>query len=209
MNRCYDTAVRPDRPGHSFTLIANAIGDGWKVLDIGCDTGLFSEYLRNAKGCICYGVERNLDAAKLARSRVHTLLEGSILDDSLLTRLPSDFNAIVLADVLEHLPDPGALLVKLRYKLKPNGVVFAALPNIAHISIRVRILCGKFEYEERGILDRTHLRFYTRKSAIRMFEHCGMRVVSVSPTSSVLPIGLLKLWPTLLSSRFVFTLEFI
>ncbi len=84
-----------------------------------------------------------------------------------------EFDAVVLADVLEHLQDPGALLRKVRDLLTPGAVVVASIPNVAHGSLRLALLGGEFRYRDLGLLDETHLRFFTRASIQDLFEEAG------------------------------------
>ena len=101
---------------------------------------------------------------------------------------------VLLSDVLEHLPDPPRLLEEVRSLLKPGGQLIASLPNVVHWSVRAQVALGKFEYTNRGILDRGHLRFFTRSTAQRMFEAAGFRVKEVrttpAPWENVLPAKL-------------------
>ena len=133
------------------------------------------------------------------------------------------FDVVVCADVLEHLPRPEELLARIRAWLAPGGHLFVSLPNVANVTVRAGLLLGRFPYAEKGILDRTHLRFYTRKSARRLLEEAGFRVRSRSPpprcpTSSpsrpwaarplsgpvrAFASGTAKLWPTLFGYQFV------
>lgn len=204
----YDTPLRLDVAAHSFTLMEKEIAANSQVLDIGCATARLAEHLTQNKGCTCYGVEMDPESCAIARDRLTGLFEGSILDPELFAKLPADNNVIICSDVLEHLPRPDRLLEGLREKLRPEGIVLVALPNIAHYSIRIRLALGRFDYTDEGILDRTHLRFYTLRTARSLFESCGIEILSESPTSSALPMSVLRLWPTALSTRFVFKLRY-
>jgi len=92
------------------------------------------------------------------------------------------FDAIVFADVLEHLEDPGSMLRAARRWLRPEGTLLVSLPNVANLAVRLSLLAGRFEYADRGILDRTHLRFFTRRSARRTIEAAGFRITEVRAT---------------------------
>ena len=93
------------------------------------------------------------------------------------------FDAVLCADVIEHVTDPKALLALIRGWLKPGGVLLASLPNIANISIRLALLFGQFRYTDRGILDGTHRAFYTRATAGELLKRGGFRVRAVEPTA--------------------------
>ena len=109
--------------------------------------------------------------------------EAAIADLEKLRRLPTGADAIVLGDVLEHLRDPTALLQMVRDALGPNGRAFISVPNIANVTVRLGLLFGVFEYRDRGILDNTHLRFYTMRTIRRQIERAGLRIIAVRGSS--------------------------
>ena len=136
------------------------------------------------------------------------------------------FDVVVCADVLEHLPEPDAVLARIRRWMAPDGVLLVSLPNVANVAVRLALLAGRFEYAETGILDRTHLRFYTRRSARRLVENAGFRIRSAraTPIPAELAIPLLArpplraparaiaaaaaaAWPTLFGYQFVLEAE--
>ena len=141
------------------------------------------------------------------------------------SRFPSNADAIVMADVLEHMKYPGEVLDKALESLTPEGRLFISVPNVANVAIRASLLFGRFEYAERGILDSTHLRFYTRRTARREIESAGLTIlaerVSIVPLRFVFTsipdpilsilerilIGLTRLLPTLLGYQFIFVAE--
>jgi SAM-dependent methyltransferase len=88
------------------------------------------------------------------------------------------FDVVLLADVLEHMLDPRRLLLQAKERLAPGGRLLVSLPNVAHWSVRAQVAMGKFDYTNKGILDRGHVRFFTRASAERLFADAGLRVVS-------------------------------
>jgi SAM-dependent methyltransferase len=94
--------------------------------------------------------------------------------------LPADrrFDVVLLADVLEHVPDPGQLLERARRRIDLGGTLLVSLPNAVHWSVRANVLFGKFDYTNKGLLDRGHLRFFTRSTATRLFEDAGLVVLS-------------------------------
>lgn len=136
------------------------------------------------------------------------------------------FDAVVCADVLEHLPDPVPVLARVRSWISPGGRLFVSVPNVANVAVRLSLLAGRFEYADRGILDRTHLRFFTRRSARRLVEGAGFRIVRILPTPipaelAFAPLrrpplrgvsrGLFRLaarvWPTLFGYQFLIEAE--
>ena len=100
------------------------------------------------------------------------------------------FDVIVAGDVLEHLPSPEALLARLTPLLAPGGTLLASLPNVANVTVRAALLFGSFPYADRGILDRTHLRFYTRETARALLETSGLRVTSEAATAMPVELAL-------------------
>ncbi len=96
---------------------------------------------------------------------------------------PQPFNVVVCADVLEHLPEPEKLLERISDWLEPGGTLLVSLPNVANLSVRAALAAGRFRYTERGILDRSHLRFYTRATGGELIEHAGFRITAVEPTA--------------------------
>ena len=144
---------------------------GLDVLDVGCGYATTSRYL---EGNRVTGVESNAEAASVARTRIARVVQRDLQDvDPGL----GEFDVIIFADVLEHLPWPIAVVKKYLPLLKPNGTVIVSLPNVGLWSVRLQHLLGRFEYAETGVLDRTHLRFFTRRSAARMLDAAGLRVI--------------------------------
>ena len=111
---------------------------------------------------------------KVARTRIDRVVERDLqdLDPSL-----GSFDVIIFADVLEHLAWPVGILRQYLALLKPHGTVIVSLPNVGLWSVRLQHLAGRFDYEETGVLDRTHLRFFTRRSALRMLDAAGLAPV--------------------------------
>ncbi len=126
------------------------------------------------------------------------------------------------ADVLEHLPSPEEALLAVARWTKPGGRLLASIPNVANVTVRLALLSGRFPYSDRGLLDRTHLRFYTRRSARELLEACGYRVERIIPTAMpielkwpalarsplrpfarALALAAARLWPTLFGYQFV------
>ncbi|WP_311774195.1 class I SAM-dependent methyltransferase [Nostoc sp. UCD121] len=160
----------------SLRKMLNLIGDNQRVVDFGCATGYFAQLL-NKKGCIVTGVDINPDAAKVAGHYCKDVIVADLDFVSVTEILPSqEFDVAVFGDVLEHLRNPWKILQETKQILKKDGYVVASIPNIAHGAIRLSLLQGKFEYTELGILDNTHLRFFTRKTVEELFERPGYSV---------------------------------
>lgn len=150
------------------------------MLDIGCGAGAFAAGLRQARAggadLEIWGVEMCPEAARLAAEVMDRVLTGDFHQvESDLPR--GHFDVIVLNDVLEHVIQPDALLERIRPLLTDEGVVVASIPNVRHFfNVVDLVLHGRWDYTDEGILDRTHLRFFTRSSMKRMFQEAGYRV---------------------------------
>ena len=144
-----------------------------RTLEVGCGAGSFSMLIKDKRGAETWGVEYQPDAANLAAQKLHRVLAGSV--ESVMPDLPVRyFDCIIFNDVLEHLVDPYSILVKVQDLLSETGVVVASIPNIRHWPEFVDYtLHGNWNYVNVGVLDRTHLRFFTKKSIIATMAQCG------------------------------------
>jgi len=143
-----------------------------KILEIGCGYGNFGERVKSANpGVVYYAIELNPEAAKIAASKLDHVICGSIETTSLVD---GDFDCIIFGDVLEHLYNPLEILSKIRPMLKPTGCVLVSVPNVQHHSILSSILGGDFQYQDAGLLDRTHVRFFTYASFIKLMLDAGL-----------------------------------
>ena len=149
-----------------------------RVLDVGCHTGAFGAGLKRRRcgGCEVWGVEMNPITAAQAQSCLDRVHVGAFDADADIP--PHHFDVVVFNDVLEHFADPWQALAVARSKLAPGGVVVASIPNFRHLDNLIHLLWRQdFRYEATGIRDRTHLRFFTRKSALRLFQDSGFQVL--------------------------------
>lgn len=170
----YDTKVQIDsEANNSPAKQLNLIGENKRVLEFGCATGYFSQML-SEKGCNVTGVEINANAAQKAQKYCSQVIVAD-LDFTPLSDILSGqtFDVAVFGDVLEHLREPWKILESVRKYINPKGFVVASIPNVAHGAVRLSLLQGKFNYQQYGILDDTHIRFFTKSSVIEMFEKSG------------------------------------
>lgn len=143
-----------------------------RVLDIGCGAGALGAELKKDLGCEVWGVEFQEDVAEQARARLDTVFSGDVF--RLRDKIPAGgFDTVILADVLEHVIDGDGLLGIVKEALAPGGRLVLSLPNISHWSIVVGLMQGQWEYTDEGLLDRTHLRFFTPASARAMLSRNG------------------------------------
>jgi 2-polyprenyl-3-methyl-5-hydroxy-6-metoxy-1,4-benzoquinol methylase len=178
------------------------VGENKKVLDVGCATGYLGRELKK-KGCYVAGIEIDQEAANKAKKWYDKIVTGDIEQINPLPFPENHFDVVVFSEVLEHLRRPDLVLFKIKKYLLPNGYVVASVPNIARIGVRVRLLVGKFEYENCGILDKTHLRFFTRESFKYLFKSAGYDVVKIDYTGLASKVLLFQLLPTLFAYNFV------
>lgn len=147
-------------------------------LDIGCSTGYFGSLIKQAKQAKVYGVEISEDA-KQARKVLDGVYEFDLDGSWPKAIYQRKYDYAFFGDVLEHLKNPGQALVNTRKLLKPGGLLFVSIPNIAHLSIRIELLKGSFEYEPLGILDDTHLKYFTLRSFSELANNSGFRIKAV------------------------------
>lgn len=150
---------------------------GLSILDVGCGFALNSERLRSLGNHVT-GIESSAVAAANAAARIDEVIESDLRNfDQVSRRLGSRrFDVILFADVLEHLDWPLPVLKSYLQFLKPGGAVIVSVPNIGLWSMRLALLAGRFEYADTGVMDRTHLRFFTRRSARRLIEEAGLSI---------------------------------
>jgi 2-polyprenyl-3-methyl-5-hydroxy-6-metoxy-1,4-benzoquinol methylase len=212
-------------PGSSHDLLREkirALPPGLRLLDLGAAGGHLGRALRD-RCAFLSGVESDASLPESAREGYDVWQPVDAMESG-----PWDapFDAVVCADVLEHLARPEDLLTRIHGWLRPGGRLFVSLPNVANISIRAALLFGHFRYTDRGILDRTHLSFYTLASARHLLESSGFRVRSVEPTAMPYELAFPRLasapwngptrsmaqlsaraWPTMFGYQFVFEAE--
>jgi len=154
-----------------------------RVVEVGCGGGYTLEHLRATGRCrwTC-GVDLFPEAARLARQRVDEVYEGNI-EEMDLPIAPASVDAILCLDVLEHLIDPWSVIRKVHGLLKPGGVVIASIPNVRHLRVVLPLLVsGRWDYTSSGLLDKTHLRFFTKRTAIALMESSGLQIDRIDAT---------------------------
>jgi 2-polyprenyl-3-methyl-5-hydroxy-6-metoxy-1,4-benzoquinol methylase len=143
-------------------------------LELGCGIGAFGALLRDTiEGAHVIGIESHQTASQEARSRIDVVVERPI-DEALGSIPPQSIDCVICNDILEHLVDPWETLGQLKQVLRPNGCVVASIPNVRHFPVfKSYFLGADWKYEKWGVLDSTHLRFFTAKSIERMFCESG------------------------------------
>lgn len=179
-------------PNSPATKIARLVGRDRLVLDVGCAHGYLAEVL-HAQGCRVIGIERDPDDAERARAHCEQVIVADVETPTWVDQLTArSFDVVVFSDVLEHLRDPASVLRRVRTLLVPDsGFLVASVPNVAHASVRLELLLGSFRPEPLGILDATHLHFFTRDTLHDLLASCDLAVESWDCTTNDLSEGII------------------
>jgi ubiquinone/menaquinone biosynthesis C-methylase UbiE len=164
--------------GTRYEMLRFVPEDAATVLEVGCADGNFGRQLKEGRSREVWGVELVESAAQRAKRVLDKVLVGDIAD--LIDQLPANyFDLVMFNDVLEHMVDPFSVLDRIKSRISGTGVVVSSIPNIRYYPVFRELLVHKtWEYEESGILDSTHLRFFTVKSIRNMYERLGYEVLS-------------------------------
>lgn len=173
----------PAHEHHNPDLLRMIPAQAQRIIEVGCSSGaLAREFKKAAPTCDYLGIEIDEAFAALARRHCDRVLTLDIetADDAFWVSM-ADRDCWVLGDVLEHLKDPWGVLKKIRVIIPANGTLAVCLPNAQHWSVQARLAAGAFEYEEQGLLDKTHLRWFTRQTIETMFADTGFTIAEVIP----------------------------
>ena len=176
-----------------------------KLLDIGCGAGFFGGRVKeHLSGEVeVWGIEPIKFAANEAAKNLDHVFCGTI-EETLESIPDNNFDCIIFNDVLEHLTDPEIVLQKIAKKLAPEGVIVASIPNVRYILVLIDlILYRDWKYQDWGVLDKTHLRFFTEKSIARLFDSAGYKIVTKKGTN-LLPLDYKKHHVILSICSFIF-----
>jgi len=179
------------------------------LLDVGCGEGNFAAFAKEKNGLEAWGIELMETSGKVAEKKLDKVLIGDC--EKCVEELPDAyFDAVYFNDVLEHLIDPYAVLAKIKAKLSANGVIISSIPNIRYHKVLKSLLVNKdWKYTNNGVLDKTHLRFFTRKSIAAMYTDLGYEIIAhkgINRTKSLKPY--LYNLPLLFSSMDMFYLQY-
>jgi len=167
--------------GPAHEAILAMIQPGSRVLELGCATGHMTRALRERLNCCVTAVEIDPEQAGQAEPFADSMVVGDISRPATWESLRGPFDCAILADVLEHLADPGEALRSCRTLLADGGCVLASIPNVAYYRIRLDLLRGRFDYTDYGILDDAHLRFFTAKTIRALFAATGYTTTDFIP----------------------------
>ncbi|MGA2594173.1 MAG: class I SAM-dependent methyltransferase, partial [Bryobacteraceae bacterium] len=172
--------------GKYLKVVQRLAGTSKSVLELGCHTGYLTRELLSA-GHRVVGIEKDPEAAGLAAAAGLPVICADVTCPSTFARISGPFDAILLMDILEHLAQPGELLQQLRPLLAENGRLLVTGPNVAYWAVRAKLALGQWDYQEAGILDRTHLRFFTAATWESLLTSAGYRVVVSEPADAMFP----------------------
>ena len=177
--------------GSAAAVLARMVEPGQRVLELGTGPGTVTRIL-HAKGCKVTGVEMDPETLATCAPYCERTVQANLEDPQWAAPLAGEsFDAIICADVLEHLRDPRPLLNQLHGFLKPGGSVLMSLPNASHLTVVASLLGGRFPYQKNGLLDHTHLKFYGREDLDALLRECGLlwqhwHTVQVDPAQAEL-----------------------
>lgn len=168
---------------HSYAQIVRRVPRYARVLELGCAGGEMSELLKSTCQASIIGFDKNPQLAWRAQRFCDYVFTEDLDDPHSLDALEGEkFDVITLVDVLEHLQHPQDLLERIKPLLLDEGEVLISVPNVAHASVRLELLAGNFVYEQKGILDHTHLRFYTLDSLRALIQQAGYYIADMDCT---------------------------
>lgn len=164
-------------PDEAAAILLSYMPSNARILDVGCGTGTITLIANAGRENEVVGLEPDPIRAAAARDRGLNV-ETGLFDGETVAALGT-FDVVMFADVLEHLADPSKALALASSILRPGGLVLASVPNVAHWTVRRQLLLGKFDYQDSGIMDATHLRWFTQKTIQQLFERNGFEVVRI------------------------------
>jgi 2-polyprenyl-3-methyl-5-hydroxy-6-metoxy-1,4-benzoquinol methylase len=193
------------------------IDHGAEVLDVGCWAGAAGAFLQRERGVVVDGVEPECQMADRAARHYRFVYRSTIERalNELIAERRHHYDSLLFLDVLEHLVDPRQVLDASRELLRPGGRALVSIPNVAHWSLRYGLLRGSWHYRDNGLLDRTHLRFFTRSTALELARDAGWEATWKHAAVDQPPLirlseshlRILERWPTLFAVQFLLELR--
>lgn len=186
-----------------------------RVLDVGCWMGAFGEQLKKNLACQIDGIDINEEVLEIAKTKGYRSIYKIDLNNADFTGIHQQYDFIVFGDVLEHTIDPGGIINQLKQKLSVNGLLAVSLPNVGFVLYRLLHLVGYWDYKEYGVMDRTHLRFFTLDAMKKFFKANRLKILRMDSYTglnrSALVIStvkmLAKMYPGLFAIQIVFLLS--
>ncbi len=181
--RRYEPADSAFQPHGRNAKFIEWVGCDKRVLELGCSSGFISKYL-TARNCSVTGIERDPDAAAIAKEHCNKVIVAD-LNSNWHEMISEKFDVIALGDVLEHLLDPLSVLRACGGLLDQKGRIVVSVPNVAFLHNRLHLLFGRWDYTDTGILDRTHTRFFTLKTARQLIREAGYVIEAFHPVAGM------------------------
>ncbi|MBI4091684.1 MAG: methyltransferase domain-containing protein [Candidatus Levybacteria bacterium] len=175
----------------SWYKVFHLISPKSAVLDVGCSSGNFGTELTARRDCIVDGIEVEPGDAKLAEKNLRNVYVLDVEKDD-IGLIKEKYDVIYFGDIIEHLVNPIGTLKRIRPLLKSNGTILFSIPNMAHISVRLALLRGDFEYTQTGLLDKTHIHFYNQREVERVFNEAGYEITNLDFVKKDYPKELLR-----------------
>jgi len=149
-----------------------------KIFEIGCGSGATLQHIKQKGLAEWVGGMELVDSVVIAGKEIDMLIQGNI-EECDIPLGEASIDVILCLDVLEHLVDPWAVVVKLKKYLKPGGIIIGSLPNVKNLKVVIPLIfMDNWQYVDAGQLDRTHLRFFTKKTAVKLFQNAGLEIVA-------------------------------
>lgn len=162
---------------------------GTKLLELGCATGFMSQYFRDTLGCQVYGVDFNKAAINQAKQFTQSAFSGDLNDQQTWIKISKNkpYEVVFASAVIEHLISPETCLKRIRKVLKSRGILIATVPNVAHWRMRLHLLAGHWQYQDYGVLDNTHLRFFTYTTFQDLVTQAGFIIqkIAIDPAGGI------------------------
>ena len=174
----YEAPVDRNAANNAHAYMLDMIGWNKSVLELGAAAGHITRAL-NDQGCRVTAVEYDQEAAVDLKQYADEVIVGDLNDPSIFAGISSQFDAVLAGDVLEHLITPQQALSRAARLLRPGGQVVVSLPHVGHVDVRLSLLQGKFNYRQFGLLDATHLRFFTLKTVKELVKECGLVITDL------------------------------
>lgn len=174
----YEATVDPENTNNAHSLALAMVGWNRSVLELGAASGHMTRAMA-AQNCKVTAIEYEADSAAHIKEFTEEVIVGDLNDPGTLASLSSTYDVILAGDVLEHLLDPKRVLLQLVDRLEPGGRIVVSLPHVAHVDLRLALLQGRFDYGPWGLLDETHIRFFTLKTIRELVRSAGLSIVEM------------------------------
>ena len=178
MSSRYEAEIDVTLPNNTHAALVRLAGEQRRILELGAASGYMTRALKD-RGNHITAIEYDDEAAEDLKQIADWTIVGDLNDPAVLSDVSGPFDTVLAGDVLEHLLDPRAVLQSAVSKLAPDGAVVISVPNVGHIDLRLALLQGRFDYQPTGLLDDTHIRFFTYDTLLDLIESAGLIVADI------------------------------